>query len=558
MALTTVTDVKGTVSTPESNGPLDDALPNETGVRSTAAGRVAADTDRFEVMVPVARVDGSSSVPANDRLEQRVEERDGASKQTPVAGMIIANKYELRQPLGQGGMGTVWTARDLALDVDVALKLIRPELVTPLSARRLLREARTAAKLRHPGIVRTTDFGTAAHGAPFLVMELLKGESLSDRLRRVRRLEADEAVRHLLPIAHALAAAHRHAIVHRDLKPENIYLAELDSGVEPKLLDFGVAKIERPGENRLTTGGAVVGSPSYMSPEQAQGLEADARSDVWSFCVVLYEVVIGFLPFTHENHNGLLQRIIHSEPEPLCSYGLRVPGLWPIIERGLSKDPARRWPSMQALGRELAMWLLVRGVTDDITGRSLRSAWLEGDPGAADILAASDAPETEPTPVVPPPLARTPRALQRRWLRYGLMPVVMAVMGGIAGGYLRTRDSAHSSMVPVSTLRTGIARSLSACLPVHHLSAPIVVSAPTVSSQQAAAVEDDGAVRAGQTRGATHVGSATVRDSAVLPDSAREVSPVGSGSAGQRSSRGAPPAASGTKPGSELDIKTVF
>jgi serine/threonine-protein kinase len=557
-----VTDVKGKAHTVGSRISFDDALPNDTGVRPTSANTAAAlETERFEVIPSVATLSVPGGAPANDQLEHSGGRRAVVGQQTPVPGMVIAQKYELGHRLGQGGMGSVWTARDRTLDIDVALKLLRRELVTPVLARRMLREARTAAKFRHPAIVRITDFGTADGGVPFLVMELLRGESLSERIRRMGRLDPDTAIQLLLPVAHGLEAAHRNSVVHRDLKPENVLLAELDSGVQPKLLDFGVAKVESPGQTRLTSSGVAVGSPSYMSPEQAQGLEADARSDIWSFCVVLYEAVTGVLPFTHANHNGLMQCIINSDPEPLSCHGLRVPGLWPIVERGLSKDPLRRWQSMCALGRELAMWLLARGITEDATGRSLRSAWLEGDPSAAELIVLSEAPISAPAL----PLAWAPhrlqwlfRTLQARRFRYGVMPAVMAIVGGVAGWYLRTHDSGRSPAAQTTEISGGAANAHSERLSIERTAAKPDYPAMTPDQAAVSVVENHGIVQAGLVRPATSVESANARALGASRDPAPAPPGHGFGSSSMRSGRGAAPAGAGIKPGTELDIKTEF
>lgn len=169
---------------------------------------------------------------------------DGIANGPYKPGEVIADKYRLDAVLGRGGMGTVWRARNLTLDVDVAVKLIRREAASDTSAERLLVEARAAARIRHPSIVSVFDFGRTSSGDPFIVMEVVEGESLANLLDRKVRLDALTACKTLLPIAHALAAVHRRGIVHRDLKPENIILAQADPGVvTPKLVDFGVAKV---------------------------------------------------------------------------------------------------------------------------------------------------------------------------------------------------------------------------------------------------------------------------------------------------------------------------
>jgi serine/threonine protein kinase len=205
-------------------------------------------------------------------------------------GDIIAGKYALEEQLGAGGMGAVFRALNTAIDMPVAIKLIRSDLDRDTLSGRLLQEARAAAKLAHPAIVRVFDVGKTALGDPFIVMELLQGQSLASVLETEKRLSSVRAVQLLLPIADALSVAHAKGLVHRDVKPDNVFIANDEEGqLQPKLVDFGIVKTEQAsGQSQLTQVGAVIGSPDYMSPEQARGLDRiDLRSDVWWFAVVL-------------------------------------------------------------------------------------------------------------------------------------------------------------------------------------------------------------------------------------------------------------------------------
>ncbi|MGC4089813.1 MAG: serine/threonine-protein kinase [Polyangiaceae bacterium] len=279
-----------------------------------------------------------------------------------LAGEVIADRYRLQRELGRGGMGVVWLAHSLVLGVDVALKLIRASAAGPGVASRMAREAHAAARLGHPALVRVFDFGWTSRSDPFLVMELVQGETLAAHLEREARIPAIRAVQMLLPIADGLRLAHDRGIVHRDIKPENIFLASDTLGrAQPKLLDFGIAKVGEKGvvDGKLTQVGAVLGSPEYMSPEQALGSEEiDERTDVWSFCVVLYEMVTGTIPFRKPNYNALMQAIINDVPKPASEYGTADAGLWLVIERGLAEiaraalgqhDRARRGAGAVAL-----------------------------------------------------------------------------------------------------------------------------------------------------------------------------------------------------------------
>jgi serine/threonine-protein kinase len=314
-----------------------------------------------------------------------------ASPTSYAVGNLIADKYRLDRVLGEGGQACVWQARNLMLNVDVAIKVVRADARDPAHTRRLLQEARAAAGLDHPAIVRIFDLGETASGDLFLVMELLEGQGLSDHIYERERLPPIEAVRVLLPVADALAVAHQKGLVHRDIKPENVFLARANEGaVKPKLLDFGVVKLQK-GElasEQLTESGAVVGTPAYFAPEQARGSQdVDERTDVWAFCAMLYECVTGALPFTGPNYNALLRSILEEHPRAMSEFGIDEPALWRIVQRGLAKPSQQRWPSMRALGRALSAWLLERGVVDDISGASLQSRWSVPD-GVPPTLAA--------------------------------------------------------------------------------------------------------------------------------------------------------------------------
>jgi serine/threonine-protein kinase len=322
--------------------------------------------DESHLMIP--KPSGTAATAANLRAE-------------PREGSLLASKYRLVKQLGTGGMGTVWLATNETLDSDVAIKLIRKDLDEPVLTLRLMAEARAIARLGHPNIVRVFDVGQTAEGQPFIVMELLRGHSLGFKIRREGRMPAAVAVQTLLPIAHALVVTHEEGIVHRDLKPDNIVLEERDDlGVRPVLVDFGIAKTNMVGAAKLTQDGATLGSPEYMSPEQARGDQIDARADMWAFCVLLYESLLGHVPFTDTNYHRLLRRII-DEPIPSFSrVGIQDDDLWAIIDKGLRKNPDERFENMRSLGVSLARWLLDLGITEDASHASVRATWLQGSP----------------------------------------------------------------------------------------------------------------------------------------------------------------------------------
>ena len=309
--------------------------------------------------------------------------RSAAPRTEYLAGAVIADRYKLVRPLGRGGMGVVWVAHSLVLGVDVALKLIHSDLGGSTGATRMAREAHAAARLGHPAMVRVFDFGWTSRADPFLVMELVQGESLGSILRRELRLPAIQAVQMLLPLADGLRSAHDKGIVHRDIKPDNILVARDEFGrQQPKLLDFGIAKVDQQQaaeDRKLTQEGVALGSPDYMSPEQALGREdIDHRTDVWALCVVLYESITGQMPWDRPNYNALMQAIIHEPPAATTTLSAGDADLWRVIERGLQKNPANRWASMTELGEALALWLYEHGVKEDISANSLRAVWLDG------------------------------------------------------------------------------------------------------------------------------------------------------------------------------------
>ena len=273
-------------------------------------------------------------------------------------------------------MGSVWRARSLGLDVDVALKLIRPDTGLPRAAERLLHEARAAARVVHPAAVRVFDYSITDAGEPFLVMELLHGTPLSRRIAQGGPMMPVEAVRTMLPIAGALAAAHREGIVHRDVKPANIMLVDEAGQSVPKLIDFGIVGTAGRTQ-RLTVRGMMLGSPVYMAPEQirASAVDPDERTDVWGVCLTLYELLAGRRPFDADTPRETMMNIL-SAPLRAPSALAGEPALWAIIARGMAKELTDRWPSMFDLGRALAAWAAGRGIVSDASGASLAACWL--------------------------------------------------------------------------------------------------------------------------------------------------------------------------------------
>ena len=269
---------------------------------------------------------------------------------------ILAGKYALGRRLGEGGMGSVWAAEHISLRSQVAIKLINPALAAHAGAQlRFLREARAAAALRSPYVVKILDHGID-DGTPYIVMELLEGESLAARIRRLGRLDSVETARLLGNVAHAIGKAHEAGIVHRDLKPDNIFVVKTEDEVVAKVLDFGVAKIIGAGTGPSGLGtrtGAAVGTPYYMSPEQAEGAKrVDFRSDLWALGVTAYECLIGRRPFESDGFSWVLA--ICSRPLPIPSHAGDVPpGFDEWFARACARDPDSRFASAKEQASEL-------------------------------------------------------------------------------------------------------------------------------------------------------------------------------------------------------------
>src|SRR5262245_29596882 len=314
----------------------------------------------------------------------------------PLASGSRLGPYEIQSALGAGGMGEVYRARDTRLDRTVAIKVLPESLSSdPQFRERFDREARSISQLDHPHICTLYDVGEQA-GASFLVMQYLEGETLEARLKR-GALPLDQALQVAIQIADALDKAHRASIVHRDLKPGNIMLTK--SGA--KLLDFGLAKIGTtagaaaglsmlpttpPG---LTAQGTILGTFQYMAPEQLEGHEADARTDIFAFGAIVSEMVTGRKAFEGKSQASLIGAIMHAEPPPVSTLQpLTPPLLDRIVKTCLAKDPDERWQSARDLASQLR-W--VEAAVHDIAPKMVRAQplWRRAIPaiGAAALAA---------------------------------------------------------------------------------------------------------------------------------------------------------------------------
>jgi eukaryotic-like serine/threonine-protein kinase len=314
-----------------------------------------------------------------------------------AANVVIADRFRLTRLLGQGGMGSVWLATHLALDIPCAVKFIEGEIAQlPEAQARFEREAKAAAQLRSPHVVQILDHGVF-QGTPYIAMELLDGEDFGKRLQRLGRMSPNDVLRIVGQVCRALTKAHSVGIVHRDLKPDNIFLVPDDDREIAKVLDFGIAKATGSGgiDGSNTKTGAMLGTPYYMSPEQAQGIKAvDARSDLWSLAVIVFQALTGKLPFESEALGDLLVRIIVA-PVPMPSqFASDLPQSFDRWwEKASQRDPAGRFQSAREFGDSLAVAF---GHSKGLSGEGMARPMAGGDPG------------TGPYPASPGPFGNTP------------------------------------------------------------------------------------------------------------------------------------------------------
>ena len=320
---------------------------------------------------------------------------------------VINDRYEIHRRIGRGGMADVFSARDLLLDRQDAVKVLFPEFATDANfVERFRREAQSAASLSHPNIVNVYDWGKY-EGTYFIVMEEVQGRTLAEILTTNKQLTSKQAAEIASEVAAALGFAHDNHVAHRDIKPANILIG---TNGQVKVADFGIARaLNAPTESNLTQVGSVMGTATYFSPEQAQGAQPDPRSDLYSLGIVMYEMVAGRPPFTGENPVSIAYKQVHDAPQPLVQIVADVPRSFEaIVAKLLAKDPKLRYPSAAALRDDL------RRFRNDEPVQALAAAQGRTAAGAAAAAAAGAAvgattinPTVAPTGSVP---VGTPRA----------------------------------------------------------------------------------------------------------------------------------------------------
>ncbi|PYS46552.1 MAG: hypothetical protein DMF68_18845 [Acidobacteria bacterium] len=260
---------------------------------------------------------------------------------------MVANKYQLDRLLGRGGMGAVYIGTHLDLDRPIAIKLLLPDFTADAAAmERFRREARAAARLNHPNVADTYDYGVLADGGAYIVMEMVEGQTLREYMDAAGQLDVSEAAEIGRQVADGIEAAHRRDIVHRDLKPQNIILSRDHEGrLQAKVVDFGVAKLKEYSttSGALTASGTLIGTPRYMSPEQCSGHRTDERSDIYSMAVILFEMLAGHPPFDAPSATAIAIKHIQEAPPQLKESRADIPmELEQLVRQSLDKDPEKR------------------------------------------------------------------------------------------------------------------------------------------------------------------------------------------------------------------------
>jgi len=274
------------------------------------------------------------------------------SNQDALLGSVLDKRYRIIDRIGEGGMGKVYKAQHIILDKPFAIKVLNPELAQREdSIKRFINEARLTSKIGHPNIIEVTDFGKTPGGSFYFVMEYVSGKTLFDLLNSKKTIPIKETIEIITQCADALYAAHQAGIVHRDLKPDNIMLVvKGDGSYFAKILDFGISKIIGEASTRLTSSGVIIGTPEYMSPEQASQENTDHRTDIYSLGVIMYQMLTGSLPFYSTNPLNLLMMHKTKSPKPMKSFNPNIPtALENICMKCLSKNPQDRYQDMREL-----------------------------------------------------------------------------------------------------------------------------------------------------------------------------------------------------------------
>lgn len=395
--------------------------------------------------------EGSGTRPEGQTRRDPEDKRPGVSSPSgdPLIGQVLLGRYRVQRRIGAGGMGTVYVAEQLAVGREVAIKVLRRELVSHEHVRqRFRREAEIIARLNHPNTIRLIDYGETEDGVVLMVTELLKGQPLNERLREDGPMDLAEVLEMGEMVARALHEAHRVGLVHRDLKPANIFLVETEAVAQAKILDFGIARLLDEEATRLTADGQVFGTPRYMSPEQAMSTaDVGPSSDLYSLGLILYEGLVGQPPFVAQTSLQYLSAHTTQKPPKLRErYPAAPAALEGLIDACLEKAPEARPPSAEALAEALV---------------AIRQASSDG---------LSDLSIVDAGTLVPEPLhggdGDGNGGGRGRWLAWGIGLAALLVVAGVSAATLFERGPKVDPMrldagVAGATADSGLALALS-------------------------------------------------------------------------------------------------
>lgn len=376
------------------------------------------------------------AVSARDAAPPFRYSREAMNDSGPLSlGALLGNKYRLDRLLGQGGMGAVYQAENVDIGRRVAVKVLLPEVAADADAlARFRTEARAAAAIGHPGIAEVIDFGTTPEGGAYLVMEYLEGETLGARLRRAGPLDVETVGWLADELLAAVAAAHGKGVIHRDLKPDNVFLVEQPVRAV-KVLDFGISKFHHAGQPHLTRTGTVMGTPAYMSPEQARGAkDVGPQSDLYAVGALLFEALTGTPAFPGESYNEILAKVL-TEPHPSLRQARpdAPPALVAAVDRLLSKAVADRPADAQEARALLGQAMKGGGMSGALGAPTLRPGSLppaESTPAFAPTArtpAARPPPAAAPPPPAPPQPSTTKEPARRPFWKYALWAFLILV-----------------------------------------------------------------------------------------------------------------------------------
>jgi serine/threonine protein kinase len=400
-------------------------------------------------------------------------------------GIMLGGKYRLEEAIARGGMARVWRAQHVMLNRPVAVKFL--DAVGESQTETFLHEAKVAASVRHKNVVDIIDFGLlvppgGGEHEPYMVMELLEGETLDDRLFGPA-MTVSEIVAIAVEALSGLDAVHRASIIHRDLKPANIFLTAADEGVFVRLLDFGISQ-DADWEEAGTK--MIVGTPEYMSPEQAAGAPLDLRTDIYSFGVVLYEMFSGVLPCVGSNPREILAKVVSDTPAPLSWLRPDIPEIAAVVERAMERGPSDRW----AGAREMRLALLAAVGSARDSGE-LRASSLTPRPQLLEFAPEAPTLEHRPSPPVSAPFDALPRGLRpwSRTTRAALALGVLAIAGlaALAVALDRSAVEVELEATPPAALVAPIVTAPIVTAPM--VTAPIAV-APITTPVQPATLSD--------------------------------------------------------------------